>query len=61
MHKPVRGPDKEILLLEQHDKCAIVPLAPEVMDAWLDSPVAEARTYLVLPPVEVFEHGPAGR
>lgn len=61
MHKPVRGPDKEILPLEQQDKRAIVPLAPEVMDVWLDCPVAEARTYLVLPPVEAFEHGPAGR
>ena len=55
MHKPdpKLGPDEQ-------DKRSVVPIELEDVDPWLFGTVEQAARLVQLPPVEVFDAGPAG-
>jgi putative SOS response-associated peptidase YedK len=53
MHKP-----DPTLPDDAQDKRSVVPLADDALDAWLTGTEQEARRVLVLPPIEVYRHGP---
>lgn len=54
MHKP-----DPRLCPDEQDKRSVVPIELEDVDQWLNGTTAEARALLRLPPVELFDAGPA--
>lgn len=54
MHKP-----DPCLAPNQQDKRAVVPIEEAHWDVWLNGNVDQASSYIRLPEVDVFRHGPA--
>lgn len=60
MHKNELDPKtKEPLPLEQQDKRSVIPLELADVDTWLAGTQQEAAALLRVPPVEIFNAGPA--